>query len=202
MAKIKTFLANTFAKWFKRLGFAGALRWRILYWTYKIWPGLHIRDAEWDWVLNYLPRLDKWQRVSILDVGCTSSLFIYELARRGYTVEGIDIRPYQERLPYGIYFKQIDICGLKQDISYDFDFVVCISVLEHILRDKQKQALDNMIRCLKPGGRLLLTIPTKEYAQGHGWEGFDGNSFDFAETIRMLEYTERKGQICVSIGRI
>ena len=109
---LKTFLANTFVKWFKRLGFAGALRWRILYWIYKIWPGLHIRDAEWDWVLNYLPKLNKWKHVSILVVGCTSSLFVYELVRRGYEVDGIDIRPYQEK-PKGFCYISGDITNLK-----------------------------------------------------------------------------------------
>ena len=94
---IKGMLANTIGKWFKSLGFAGALRWRILYWFYKI-SGWHIRHKEWDFVLEYLPLLTKAQHVKVLDVGATSSLFIYELARRGYKVYAIDIKPYQEKI--------------------------------------------------------------------------------------------------------
>ena len=196
---MKTFLSNTFAKWFKRLGFAGAFRWRLLYWTYKIWPGLHIRDAEWDWVLNYLPSLNDWQKITVLDVGATSSLLIYELDKRGYITTGIDLRPYQERLPKRIDFYVADICSWQLTGGACYDFVICISVLEHI--EKQKEALEDMIQHLKPGGRLLLTIPTMEYAQGHPWEGFSIQKINnmIPPNAAIIEYTERKGQSCIAI---
>jgi SAM-dependent methyltransferase len=39
-----------------------------------------------------------------------------------------------------------------------FDIVTCISVLEHIVDDDE--AINRMWRLLKPGGRLLVTVPT------------------------------------------
>ena len=199
---MKTFLSKTFAMWFKRLGFAGAIRWRTLYWTYKIWPGLHIRDEEWAWVLNYLPSLSKGQHVNVLVVGATSSLFVYELGVRDYYVRATDIRPYQERINHpNIKFTMHDITTWACESPQDF--VVCISVLEHIPKDKQHAAFDNMMKSLKPGGRLLLTIPTREFAQGHEWEGFSITDFDLHEDrARIIEYTERKGQICMAIERL
>jgi len=187
--------------WYKRLGFAGAARWRLLYWVYKLWPGLHIRHKEWDWILEFLPPLMKGQEVRVLDVGCTSSLFVYELVRRGYDVKGSDIRAYQEK-PKGFKFLLSDIT--KYHLSGMMDFVVCISVLEHIQKSKQADAVANMVRCLQPGGRLLLTIPTKEYSQGHEWDGFD--TADVIGLIQKpghaIERTERAGQMCLVIERI
>ena len=198
---MKTFLANTFAKWFKRLGFAGALRWRMLYWAYKLWPGLHIRDAEWDFVLDYLPKLDEWQEVKVLDVGATSSLFIYEIARRGYKTYGLDIRFYQEKLPININFIIKDITQ-KHKFVEDWDFIICISVLEHI--KYPSNALYTMALNLKMGGRLLLTIPTNEFAQGHQWQGFNYQNIKqiLPYCLHINEYTERKGQICLALEKI
>ena len=207
---MKTFLSKTIVMWYKRLGFAGAARWRLLYWTYKIWPGLHIRHKEWDWVLEYLPTLGKWQNVTVFDVGSTSSLFIYETMRRGYITIGSDIKDYQEKIKPTLMYVFI-----KHDITTDprrimarynpFDFITCISVLEHIPCEKQADAVKNMLTLLKTGGRLLLTIPTKEYAQGHPWSGFTYNLITEAilnkKDGHILEYTERAGQICVVIGK-
>lgn len=203
---MKTFLSNTIVKWYKRFGFAGAARWRLLYWTYKIWPGLHIRHKEWDWTLEYLPKLAPRQKIRALDVGATSSLFLYELRRRGYEVSAMDLRPYQEKLPKKISFYQEDIGELASFFCYmengRFDFIVCISVLEHV--EKKGKAIENMCRMLKPGGRLLLTIPTEEYAQGHPWLGF---TYDYIRCLldgtdtKIISYTERAGQMCLAIGK-
>ncbi len=199
---LKTFLSKTVVLWFKRLGFAGALRWRMLYWAYKIWPGLHIRDAEWDWVLNYLPKVDKNQYITALDVGATSSLFMYELLRRGYVMAAMDIRPYQEKVSSSIFFIEHDIRKPRLGLRNGFDFITCISVLEHI--DNRKEALKNMVDMLRYyGGTLLLTIPTATYAQGHPWSGFTlGYLRDILPKNTLIkECTERKGQICMAIER-
>ena len=197
MEKVKTFLANTIVKKFKSLGFCGALRFKMLYWAYRI-TGWHIRADVWDWVLEYLPKLDKWQQFKVLDIGTTSSLFIYELKKRGYRTYGLDIRPYQEKLKR-IAFILKDIT-IKHKFVENFDFITCISVLEHT--KYPYKAVETMALNLKRGGRLLLTIPTKEYAQGHEWEGFSYEDFlkeIVSSNFHIAEYTERKGQICACL---
>ena len=69
---------------------------------------------------------------------------------------------------------------------------------------KQKKAIDNMCASLKQGGRLLLTCPTKEFAQGHPWHGFSHLEIKLLlpNTARIIEATERAGQICMAIERI
>ncbi|WP_213451350.1 class I SAM-dependent methyltransferase [Rhizomonospora bruguierae] len=39
-----------------------------------------------------------------------------------------------------------------------FDLIFCLSVLEHLLEPAQVAAIGNLARCLRPGGRLVLTL--------------------------------------------
>jgi SAM-dependent methyltransferase len=196
---IKLFIANTIVKRFKAMGCFGAARFWTLYWCYKI-TGWHIRPREWDFVLEYLPKLTNMQNVYVLDIGSTSSLFIYELIRRGYNVTGLDLRTYQEKPPFS--FIVSDITRFKTDAK--FDFIVCISVLEHVNHDLRREAFRNMMDALASDGRLILTIPTHEYAHGHPWRGFSyENLMDYMnDKEKVLEYTEHAGQICVVITKI
>lgn len=194
--KLKS-LAIILAKWFKSFPFFGRFRFWCLYWAYRI-TGWHIRHKEWDFVLDYLPPLGKWQSVSVLDVGCSRNLFCYEVKARGYELLGVDMEIPNFKYPCD--FMQADIreCG-----SGPHDFVTCISVLEHIETGKDI-ALKNMINSLKIGGRLLLTIPTHEFAQGHPWHGFNiTDVINILPTNAMIqECTERAGQLCFVIERV
>ncbi len=191
---MKYFLAITIVKWFKSLPFAGRFRFKCLYWAYRL-TGWHIRHREWDFVLDYLPPLGKWQDIAILDVGCSRNLFCYEVKARGYDLTGIDLEN-----PCFKYPGDIRINSLGQS----FEFITCISVFEHIEGETgQKDAMSNMIDHLVIGGRLLLTIPTHEFAQGHPWHGFNASDINLLlpKNCAVLEYTERVGQICLAIER-
>ncbi len=206
MFDYKLFIANTFVKWFKGLGFAERFRFWCLYWAYAL-TNSHIRHQEWRFVLDYLPSLGDWQVVTVLDVGCSRSLFCHEVVSRGYFLTGIDLEVPSFKYPAT--YIQHDIRNILRRGT--FDFVTCISVFEHIEGDAgQQDAMNNMVKCLKIGGRLLLTIPTNQFAQGHPWHGFshkdiehllfnNGESFT---TGRIIEYTERAGQLCLAIERI
>jgi SAM-dependent methyltransferase len=50
-----------------------------------------------------------------------------------------------------------------------FDLITCISTIEHC--QNPHSALSEMMRCLKPGGRLLLT--TDHHESGIAFDGFD-----------------------------
>lgn len=201
-------IATKFAHKFKSLGVCGALRWKILYWSYKI-TGWHIRHEEWDFVLNYLPKLhNEEQDIHVLDVGCSRTLFGHEIVRRGYKLTGIDIESPPNKIGR---FEQHDITR-SHFCPSQFDFIVCISVFEHIGRNgggdrnEQIKALENMVKSLRVGGRLLLTCPTVEFAVGHIWHGFTWNDIvKMLELIpikvRAIESTERLGQLCMAIER-
>ena len=59
---------------------------------------------------------------------------------------------------------RLDITDVQSAQAYTgLDFVICSDVLEHV-HAPVSVALDNLHRMLKPGGRLLLTVP---YVEGH-----------------------------------
>jgi 2-polyprenyl-3-methyl-5-hydroxy-6-metoxy-1,4-benzoquinol methylase len=198
-------IATHLAKKFKQFPYLGRQRFWILYWAYKL-TGWHIRADEWDFILKYLPKLMKGQNVKVLDVGCAKNLIQFELLDRLYLYIGIDLKLSRwQKYPY---------C-MKHDITQSevrdyFDFVTCISVLEHIGNNgkgdfaDQKKAIENMCASLKIGGRLLLTTPTREFAQGHPWHGFSWADIAslLPKTMRSIESTERAGQLCMALERV
>ncbi len=103
---------------------------------------------------------------SILDFGCAESLLTLQLANSGYEVTGIDLRPYPFDHP-NLRMIQGDIrsAGIPAE---SFDVVVSISTLEHvgldayggsIFEDGDLALIELLYRSLRPGGRLLLTVP-------------------------------------------
>ena|SRR3990167_1733081 len=203
-------IATHLARKFKRFPYFGRQRFWILYWAYKI-TGWHIRHEEWDFILKYLPKLHNMiqhHNILVMDVGCAKSLFGYEVVGRRYKYFGVDISDEEIYIPEDGFTKaDITDCGKARE----YDFVTCISVLEHIGNDgkgdyqAQKKAVDNMLNSLKIGGRLLMTIPTKEFAQGHPWHGFccaDIAHILFKNKGMIIHSEERAGQICMAIERI
>lgn len=91
---------------------------------------------------------------SVLDVGC--GLRQYEDCFSHCTYLGIDVeesgRPAEDKRP-DQYFNGLDIPGDAER----FDAVICNEVLEHCI--DPGRLLSEMHRVLKPGGRLLITVP-------------------------------------------
>ena len=121
------------------------------------------RYIEYPFVLSNLPRTKMINPKSVLDVGCSGSIFPLLLKALNYDVTGIDIRPY----PMNRFnFIKKDICEISEPKDY-FDAITAISTIEHIgLKDRygitkgtDKEALRNIHRLLKPEGILLMTVP-------------------------------------------
>ncbi len=111
----------------------------------------------------------------VLDVG-TSQRFAKELrpyegwfAGKRYVAAG-----YEPSDRYGRYN-----CDCHQDIEAmtfadaNFDAVICLEVLEHV-RHPERAAVE-ILRVLRPGGRLLLTTPflTSYHGKGGGSQSHD-----------------------------
>lgn len=118
------------------------------------------------------------QNKTILDVGCGYGLFLVEAWKKGAFPRGIE--PSQE----GFYGETLEISrtitkaeGLHEDCVLDalaeklpfedasFDVVHSANVLEHVT--DPRKTFDEMVRVLKPGGYLYLTVPN----YGSIWEG-------------------------------
>lgn len=99
-----------------------------------------------------------------LNVGCGSGELSFQLAQRGHTVVGIDPVPdyielAKSRTPDDVrgrcFFQVSTIEAFVTD--QEFDLVVATDVLEHIEDDRA--ALAKLVRHVRPGGKVLLTVP-------------------------------------------
>ena len=201
----RIFVSNTVVKWFKQIRICGWLRFRILRIAYKIFWVNSPRNGEWDFVLQWLKLLRKFQgQIIVLDVGSTESLLIYELLHRGYDVRGIDQRPYQE---WNWRVQTVEILtSILPTYEENFDYIIAISTIEHIglgaygddkIENGDRLAIEKLYNWLKPNGYFIITIPNKHLGTDTG----RGYSYqDFEELIKglfkIVHFEERSNQIC------
>ena len=104
----------------------------------------------------------------ILDIGCGNGRHSLELARRGYTVLGVDLS--ESMLAQGrraaaaenlaVRFMQCD----ARELPFINQFDVAIMLCEGAFSLMEDDAMDTLILCniaraLKPGGQLVMTAP-------------------------------------------
>ena len=129
------------------------------------------RDIEWSWIAAQMPPGPG----EALDFGHGSSHLGLIAAQRGFNVTAVDLQParwcYQHP---GLRFVQGDILRLPLPVGH-FDVVINCSTVEHVglvgrygvSEERSDGDLDAMARLgqlMKPGGRMLLTIPVGQDA--------------------------------------
>ncbi|MCZ7646798.1 MAG: class I SAM-dependent methyltransferase [Planctomycetota bacterium] len=110
-------------------------------------------------VFSLLDRYHRRREGRVLDLGCGVGTNLDELARYG-EVWGAD--PSTKALDFCRTFfpGRLDEVWLPQKVPYadaSFDLITMLDVLEHVEDDVG--ALQRVLRLLKPGGTLLLTVP-------------------------------------------
>lgn len=119
---------------------------------------------------GYAPNLRRWMAEElrdlpaaspVLEVGCGDGSFTSDLAAKFTNVTAIDISAGQiaenaARLPQ-ITFRQHDVSERFPFPDASFEVVWCSEVLEHLF--DPAFALREIHRIMKPGGRLLVTVP-------------------------------------------
>lgn len=122
---------------------------------------------------------------SVLEVGCCESSMALEIASLGFRVWGIDIRDYYFAHPNLTFIKGSVIKTGFQDGF--FDLVSAISTVEHIglgcyggkkVEGGDLLAVGELCRVLKPGGRLVLTVPYGLKAETELFRCYDKASLD------------------------
>jgi SAM-dependent methyltransferase len=130
--------------------------------------------------------------VLTLDVGFGNGYFTAEAAKHGPTV-GISLHESElgsARARYGhvgnLRFERVSLQEMKSEGG--FDQVIMLDVLEHIRDDIG--ALNTVARLLVPGGRIVLTVPNRDFEfsvsphvsiEESGWHVRHGYTFEQLE---------------------
>ncbi|MGH3640724.1 MAG: class I SAM-dependent methyltransferase [Mycobacterium sp.] len=109
---------------------------------------------------------------SLIDVGCGAGRHSFEAFRRGADVVAFDqdveelnnvdaiLQAMQQQGEAPASATGQAVKGDALDLPYGdgtFDFVIASEILEHVPQDEA--AIDELVRVLKPGGRLAVTVP-------------------------------------------
>lgn len=109
----------------------------------------------------------------ILENGCGVGLYLEPLASQGGIVIGLEVD--QERAREARQRMGLIVAGIGEQLPFPsdtFDLILSHEVLEHVLDDHA--AVGEMVRTLKPGGRMLIFVPNRGYPfETHGiyWRG-------------------------------
>lgn len=95
---------------------------------------------------------------SILEVGCGKGSFIkYLEGKKGCKCIGLEINGKSDSNPVIL---NESIQDHSKSNSDKYDVVACFQVLEHIY--EVRDFLDSCISCLKPGGKLIISVPNND----------------------------------------
>lgn len=126
---------------------------------------------HWPWALRYVGGLkivsDECLREdfsALVDVGCGDGRFLREMKRLAprKSYKGVDYSEASIRFANAfnpdIDYVCADVATLKEDHS-KYDVLTLIEVIEHIPPDRAEDFLRACRQMVKPGGRIILTVP-------------------------------------------
>jgi len=88
----------------------------------------------------------------ILDLGCGEGVLLRELRSLGHNVVGMDYNFESEHVTRG------SILSTPYE-NNSFDVILCLDVIEHLHPADQPEAFKEIARILRPGGRLICSLP-------------------------------------------
>lgn len=165
-----------------------------------------------DWVTRYgikgtdpslwFSYIDQFQKelsssASLLDIGFGGGRESRIFIGKGYNVTGVDpcktfVVTMQNHFPKHTFVEgSLDALPFKDN---SFDAVWCTSVLLHIAEEKIPQALKQIYRVLKPGGKLLLSFSqgSKESKCLFGRWFFVHPEKEFTDALKVQGFTLNK----------
>jgi SAM-dependent methyltransferase len=110
---------------------------------------------------------------SVFEAGCGVGSYLFHLQKEARQAVGLDIE--LERTSQAHLGADQVVCGAGESLPFpdgSFDLVLSNEVLEHVQDDRA--AVGEIVRILRPGGRLVLFCPNRGYPfETHGiyWRG-------------------------------
>ena len=128
-----------------------------------------VRHADEGQFAGHLYEFDRHKGEWVLDVGCGIGWLVWQFARGGANVTGIDLSDNslalaRRRLDYDGLQAEL-VKGNAQELPFpdgSFDFVTSAGVLHHT-PDTQK-AINEVYRVLRPGGRAMISLYYRNWA--------------------------------------
>jgi len=155
-----------------------------------------MEGAYWS-VAKTLERYGDDRSINILEIGSGSGYLTYAIAKRDFTITGLDVSSEAvstaKRL-YGDHYACADLFEYSRTHRAQYDLVIMTEVIEHV--DAPRAFLAAAEQLLKPGGRILVTTPDRgafpahavwqtEYPPVHYW-WFTARSFaELAEQLNL-----------------
>jgi SAM-dependent methyltransferase len=102
------------------------------------------------------------QTARILDLGCGNGVFTKWLQEKAPFVAGVDHNADQLRHAHLSFPGMITVAASADILPFaneSFDVVIASDVVEHV--DDDQAAIWEALRVLKPGGRLLVSVPNR-----------------------------------------
>jgi len=135
------------------------------------------------------------KNINILDIGCGTGRHSIELARRGYTVKGIDLsenmlaRAKEKALEAGVSidFQQADARTFHFPEQFGLVIMLCEGAFSLMETDEMNfSILRNAVEALKPGGKFIFTCLNALFPLYHsvkelvdnGTQGIHEGNFD------------------------
>ncbi len=124
--------------------------------------------------LAMLARWAKLQDAVVLEAGCGMGMYSGQIRRRysphveAFDVEFERVQVAQQATPHAL----VAVAEYLPYASNRFDTILSNEVIEHVADDRLAAA--EMVRVLKPGGRIVLFCPNRWYPveqHGHYWRG-------------------------------
>lgn len=129
----------------------------------------------------------------VLDVGAFDGRLFRELGPRLGSGVGVDPNPAQE----GAFGNYVLNKGFFPDVDLDgpFDAITMLAVIEHIPRERQADVAAACARLLRPGGRLIITVPSPIVDTILHWLGR-------FRLMRCIEFHQHYGLEPDEVGRV
>jgi SAM-dependent methyltransferase len=133
------------------------------------------QDRRLDMVLKWGKSPGQEQLDRVLVNGCGVGMYVKALQPFARQVYGLDIEPVHlsqavENVPEApLHLAACESLPYPDDF---FDLILSHEVLEHVVDDWE--AVVEMVRTLKPGGRAVIFVPNRLYpfeTHGHYWQG-------------------------------
>lgn len=142
-----------------------------------MWSGWYFSQVKnIDWGYSYIAYLNVLVDLIIdmefdtfLDIGCGDGRLLFELSQKNVPAKlaGVDYSTRAVTLGKAILPEGIKLfCGDIKDedlINEEFDLVSLIETLEHIHPDEIGGFLAAVHRVVRPGGKLILTVPSDQF---------------------------------------